>query len=218
MDMPTETAQIDSELQSAPPSKRRSIIDSAAAIFCQQGYAGASIDAVACCAGVSRQTIYNQLGDKEKLFKAVVAALTERSSADFFAVLDTFPIEPEDLEQELTGFAGRLLRKVMCDPNGKWLMKLIETEGARYPELFTTWREYGPGKKHPAVTARFAQLAHAGYLELDDPALAARQFMSLLTGELRNDTRFGQKPSEADLDAMARNTVKTFLRAFGKRA
>lgn len=201
----------------APRSKRRLILDAAAVVFSQEGYAGASIDAIAATAGVSRQTVYNQLGDKEKLFRAVVAEISERSSAGFFRLLDTFPVAPTDLEAELTIFSARLLRKAMCDPNGRWLRKLVESEGGRFPELFASWREYGPGKKYPAVAARLAQLAHAGFLDLDDPALAARQFMALLGADLKNDQQLGRTTSEAELDIMAANAVKTFLRAFGKR-
>ncbi|MGV8939850.1 MAG: TetR/AcrR family transcriptional regulator C-terminal domain-containing protein [Allorhizobium sp.] len=201
----------------APRSKRRLILDAAAVVFSQDGFAGASIDAIAATAGVSRQTVYNQLGDKDKLFRAVVAEISERSSAGFFRLLDTFPVAPADLEAELTAFSARLLRKALCDPNGRWLRKLVESEGARFPELFASWREYGPGKKHPAVAARLAQLAHAGFLELDDPALAARQFMALLGADLKNDQQLGRTTSEAELDVMAANAVKTFLRAFGKR-
>jgi len=201
----------------APHTKRQSILDAAAVVFSEDGFAGASIDAIASKAGVSRQTVYNQHGDKEKLFKAVVADITDRSSAGFFRILESFPVAPTDLEAELTVFSVSLLRKALCDPNGRWLRKLVETEGARYPELFASWREYGPGKKYPAVAARLAQLAHAGYLELDDPALAARQFMALLATDLRNDQQLGRSTPDAELQVMAANAVKTFLRAFGRR-
>jgi len=200
-----------------PHTKRQSILDAAAVVFSEDGFAGASIDAIASKAGVSRQTVYNQHGDKEKLFKAVVADITDRSSAGFFRILESFPVAPADLEAELTVFSVSLLRKALCDPNGRWLRKLVETEGARYPELFASWREYGPGKKYPAVAARLAQLAHAGYLELDDPALAARQFMALLATDLRNDQQLGRSTPDAELQVMAANAVKTFLRAFGRR-
>jgi AcrR family transcriptional regulator len=198
-------------------TKRDAILEAAAAIFCQQGFAGASIDAVASKAGVSRQTVYNQIGDKEKLFKAVVAEVTTRSSADFFRVLETFPDQPKDLEAELIGFSKRLLKKYSCDPNSRWLVRLVQNEASRYPELFSVWKEYGPGRKYPAIAARFAQLAHGGYMKLDDPGLASRQFMALLTAEIRQEIQMGVVPSDAEIDEMARNGVKTFLLAFGPR-
>jgi len=202
-----------------PPAqtKRQAILNAAADVFANDGFAGASIDAIAARAGVSRQTVYNQVGDKDNLFKIVVAEITDRSSAGFFRVLDTFPVAPQDLQQELTAFSGQLLRKAICDPNGRWLRKLVETEGTRFPELFETWREYGPGKKYPAIAARLAQLAHAGYLDLDDPALAARQYMALLASDLRLDQQIGRQTPESEIDRMASAATATFLRAFGKR-
>ncbi|MCD7060078.1 TetR/AcrR family transcriptional regulator [Pelagibacterium xiamenense] len=200
-----------------PRSKRAAILDAAAATFCKEGYAGASIDAIANTAGVSRQTIYNQIGDKEKLFKAVVAQLTEYSSARFFAILETFPTEPRNLEQELTAFAKRLLEMSCCDQHGKWLLRLANMEGQRHPDLFAAWRQYGPGRKYPAIAARFAQLAHAGYLEVDDPTLAARQFMALVSADIRFDMQFGTRPSQAEVEANAESAVRTFLRAFAPR-
>ena len=198
-------------------TKRDAILEAAAAIFCQEGFAGASIDAVAAKAGVSRQTVYNQIGDKEKLFKAVVAEITTRSSAAFFQLLETFPDQPKDLAEELTDFSFRLLKKYSCDQNSRWLQKLIENEAVRYPELFTVWMEYGHGRKHPAVAARFAQLAHAGYLTLEDPGLASRQYMALLMAEIRTDVQMGLIPSDAEIRRVSENAIKTFLLAFGKR-
>jgi AcrR family transcriptional regulator len=202
-----------------PPanSKRQAILNAAADVFAEDGFIGASIDAIAARAGVSRQTVYNQLGDKDNLFKVVVSDITDRSSAGFFRVLDTFPVAPEKLEEELTAFSANLLRKAICDPNGRWLRKLVETEGARFPELFETWREYGPGKKYPAIAARLAQLAHAGYLEIDDPALAARQYMALLAMDMRHDLQIGRQTPEAEIDRMAAAATRTFIRAYGKR-
>jgi AcrR family transcriptional regulator len=211
---------VKSDYETWPPaqSKRQAILNAAADVFAEQGFAGASIDAIAARAGVSRQTIYNQLGDKDNLFKVIVADITDRSSAGFFRVLDSFPVSPDNLEEELTHFSAQLLRKAICDPNGRWLRKLVETEGARFPELFETWKEYGPGKKYPAIAARLAQLAHAGYLDLDDPALAARQYMALLASDLRIDQQLGRVTPESEIDQMAANATRTFLRAFSRRS
>ncbi|WP_308936555.1 TetR/AcrR family transcriptional regulator [Rhizobium dioscoreae] len=216
--MKTSPAAVSSEIESPPAtSKRQAILNAAADVFAEDGFAAASIDAIAARAGVSRQTVYNQLGDKDNLFKVVVAEITEKSSADFFRVLDTFPVAPVDLEKELTEFSSLLLRKAVCDPNGRWLRKLLETEGSRFPELFETWKEYGPGKKYPAIAARLAQLALAGHLDIEDPALAARQYMALLATDLRINQQIGRPTAEEEIHRMAREATKTFLRAFGKR-
>ncbi|WP_214469765.1 TetR/AcrR family transcriptional regulator [Mesorhizobium sp. dw_380] len=198
-------------------AKRLSIVDAAAGVFCREGFAGANIDLIAAEAGVSRQTVYNHHGDKEKLFMAVVRDLTERCNAGIFATIATFPDQPGDLEADLIGFAVRLNQNCICNRDGKFLRKLIQTEGERYPELFAEWREHGPGRTWPAIAARFARLAYGGYLTIDDPDVAARQFLGLVNAELQTTFMLGGTPCEDEVVQSATNGVRTFLRAFGRR-
>jgi AcrR family transcriptional regulator len=198
-------------------AKRSSIIDAAGAVFCREGFAGANIDLIAAEAGVSRQTVYNHHGDKEKLFVAVVRDLTERCNAVVFDTIASFPDQPRDLEADLIAFALRMNRNCLCNREGKFLRKLIQAEGGRYPELFAVWREQGPGRTWPAVAARFARLAHAGHLSIDDPDIAARHFQALVKAELQTTFMLGGTPSEAEVMQSAKNGVRAFLRAYGKR-
>jgi AcrR family transcriptional regulator len=199
-------------------AKRVSILDAAANVFCREGFGGANIDMIAAEAGVSRQTVYNHHGDKANLFVAVVREITERANAGVFATLATFPDQPRDLEADLIDFAMRLNRNCICNRDGKFLRKLIQTEGERYPELFETWRTDGPGKTWAALAARFARLAHAGFLEMDDPDVAARQFLALVNADLQMSFMLGITPSEEELRIAATNAVRTFQRAYGKPA
>lgn len=199
-------------------AKRVSILEAATTVFCREGFAGANIDMIAAEAGVSRQTIYNHHGDKEKLFVAVIRALTERTNAGIFTTLATFPDHPDDLEAELVEFAVRLNSNCICNGDGKFLRKLIEAEGQRYPELFAVWREDGPGKVWTALAARFARLAYAGYLDIDDPDVAARQFLALINADLHVSMVLGDKIGKDRVASAAGNAVRTFLRAYGKPA
>ncbi|BCH16052.1 TetR/AcrR family transcriptional regulator [Mesorhizobium sp. L-2-11] len=206
---------------SIPPrgheAKRASIMEAAGEVFCRESFAGANIDMIAAEAGVSRQTIYNHHGDKEKLFVAIVRDLTERCNAGIFATISTFPDQPKDLEADLIGFAVRMTRNCICNRDGKFLRKLIQTEGERYPELFAEWREQGPGRTWPAIAARFARLAHAGFLDIEDPDVAARQFQALAHAELQTTFMLGGTPTDDQVLQSATHGVRTFLRAFAKR-
>src|SRR5690606_1239245 len=119
-------------------------------------------------------------------------------------------------ESELTAFAVRLNRNCICNREGKFLRKLIQTESDRYPELFAPWREEGPGKTLSALAARFARLAHAGHLDIDDPDVAARQFLALINADLHMSLMLGLTPTDSQVLLAATNAVRTFLRAFGK--
>ena len=50
------------------PAKRSAIVRAALEVFLREGYARASVDAIAATAGVSKRTIYDYYGDKEQLF------------------------------------------------------------------------------------------------------------------------------------------------------
>ncbi len=163
-------------------NKRCAIISAATAVFVRDGFIGASIDAIAEEAGVSRQTIYNQIGDKEKVFVEVVRGINEQGSARLVETLATFPDAPQDIGRELTDFAVRLTRNCLCDEGSRALRKLIENEGSRYPELFETWKDYGPGKNWPAISARFARLARDGDMELDEVLYILVFFWLMMTG------------------------------------
>jgi AcrR family transcriptional regulator len=197
-------------------AKRENIIDAAARVFCREGFGGANIDLIAAEAGVSRQTVYNHHGDKQNLFLAVVREITERCNAGVFATLATFPDRPTDLETELVGFAMRMNRNCICSRDGKFLRKLLQAEGERYPELFAEWRQDGPGKTWAALAARFARLAYAGHLDMDDPDTAAKQFLALANAELQMPMMLGELISEDELRRTATKAVRTFLKAYGR--
>ena len=198
-------------------AKRVSVVDAAASVFCREGYAGANIDLIAAEAGVSRQTVYNHHGDKEKLFVAVVRDLTERCNAGIFATIASFPDQPGDLEADLIAFAVRMNRNCICNRDGRFLRKLIQAEGERYPELFAEWREQGPGRTWSALAARFARLAFAGHLSIGDPDVAARQFLALVNAELQITFMLGGTPTEEEVLRSATNGVRTFLSAFARK-
>jgi TetR/AcrR family transcriptional repressor of mexJK operon len=50
--------------------KRAAILDAAMALFPARGYDGASVEAIAQAAGVSKLTVYSHFADKEALFGA----------------------------------------------------------------------------------------------------------------------------------------------------
>ncbi|RUW36324.1 MULTISPECIES: TetR/AcrR family transcriptional regulator [unclassified Mesorhizobium] len=198
-------------------AKRVSVVDAAASVFCREGYAGANIDLIAAEAGVSRQTVYNHHGDKENLFVAVVRDLTERCNAGIFATIASFPDQPTDVEADLIAFAVRMNRNCICNRDGRFLRKLIQAEGERYPELFAEWREQGPGRTWSALAARFARLAFAGHLSIGDPDVAARQFLALVNAELQITFMLGGTPTEEEVLRSATNGVRTFLSAFARK-
>ncbi|NNH61805.1 TetR/AcrR family transcriptional regulator [Rhizobium laguerreae] len=215
-DRMTPAVRMTGHTQRGQCAKRMSILDAAADVFCRQGFAGASIDEIAAVACVSRQTIYNHYREKETLFVAVVEDVMNRANAMLFSVLSTFPDRPDNLEDELTAFAVRLNKNCICNHDGKFLRKLVQTEGERYPHLFEGWRQQGPGKLTTALSALFARLAHKQALVIDDFDVAARQFVALGNADLQMMILLGATPTDEELEKAARNAVRTFLKAYGR--
>jgi AcrR family transcriptional regulator len=131
-------------------AKRQAILDAAKRAFVRDGVGGASIDAIAMDAGVSRQTVYNQIGDKDQLFVAVVEDVTARSSASLMRVLQSFPDKPDNLEQTLTDFAANLMGRCMCDIDGRALAALMEREAHRCPTCSAPGRNMAPARTGPS--------------------------------------------------------------------
>ncbi|MGA1804546.1 TetR/AcrR family transcriptional regulator [Rhizobium sp. HT1-10] len=205
-------------IPAAPPrglsTKRLSILTAATEVFCREGFSGACIDEIAVEASVSRQTIYNHYRDKEALFVAIVEDIMARTGAGLSAIVSTFPASPSDIDGELEAFAIRLVRNCLCNHDGRFLRKLLQSEGERYPHLFEAWRRKGSGLPVDAISGLFLRLKTTRLLDIEDVDLAARQFLALINADLQVTTLFGGIPTEEDIGSAARNAVKTFLRAY----
>ena len=67
-------------------AKRRQIIAGARALFLAQGFDGASMDAIARKAGVSKGTLYVYFESKEQLFEAIVEDERGAQAEQIFAL------------------------------------------------------------------------------------------------------------------------------------
>jgi AcrR family transcriptional regulator len=76
----------------APEVRRRQVLDAAVAVFSEEGFHGASMDAVAVRAGVSKPLVYAHGGSKDELF----AACLHRESDRLLRSVQSAAGEPED--------------------------------------------------------------------------------------------------------------------------
>lgn len=194
--------------------KRDLIIGAAAEAICRYGFSGACIDDIAERAQVSRQTVYNHYRDRNALFGAVIEEVMTRANAAVFELLGSFPETGEELEDKMVEFLVSLSRNCVLNKDGRFLRKLVQTEGDRHPELFETWRKHGPLKLVSALGACLAKLSAKGVLEIDDFDVAARQLLALGHADIQMQVLLGEMPSDAQLESAARNATRTFLRAY----
>ena len=70
-------------MRTGSPVKRAAITRAALEVFLREGYARASVDAIAASAGVSKRTIYDYYGDKERLFLSTLRDTRDGHVASF---------------------------------------------------------------------------------------------------------------------------------------
>jgi AcrR family transcriptional regulator len=109
--------------------KRMAILAAAREIFLSQGYSAAAVDAIAARAFVSKQTLYNHFGSKERLFSEMVDEFIAR-------------VLPAALEAENSASTSRSLNIVaetladlVMRPDTVSLYRLALIEAERHPEL-----------------------------------------------------------------------------------
>jgi TetR/AcrR family transcriptional regulator, mexJK operon transcriptional repressor len=168
------------------PLKRRAILDAAARVFCEQGYARTSVDAIAAAAGVGKQTIYGHFGDKQRLFLAAV----QDARAGFPDAPADLVVDTGDPRADLAA-AGERILAVLLSPTVSALHRLTIAELPHHPELQRVWREGAEPSLDNGIAAYLRRCQQAGTLTVPDPTLAARQFSYLLSTEARVATAYG---------------------------
>lgn len=96
----------------APEQRRPEILDAAFAVFLRHGYFGASMDAIAREAGVSKPVVYGCFATKDDLFVALLAREEQRVLDEIAAALPQRPdLDPRRaLADGLGGFLGAVAR------------------------------------------------------------------------------------------------------------
>ncbi len=190
-------------------AKREAMIAAAARSFFDIGYEATSIEQIAADAGVSKVTVYNHFGDKRSLFGAAVEHECERMRGLF-----EFDSEPTgSLAQRLT-VIGAGMSAFLARPEMVRFDRRVAAEAERDPEIGRAFLNAGPYRMRGAFTALLESLVAAGELEIDDCAIAAEQFVSMVKGMGDLERRFGMERNEEVDRARLENAVEVFLRAY----
>jgi len=213
--IPAGAGRSDDESRSA--RKRRAIMEAATTLFLRNGYQGTSMDEIAAVAGVSKQTVYKNFADKERLFSDIILGVTE-SVNEFVHVMTLMLEDTDDLEKDLGELARRYITSVM-QPQVLQLRRLLVGEAGRFPELARTYYERAPQRVLAALAPRLQRLAERGLLRLDDPLLAASHFAFLILGIPLDKAMFGANDDSftaEELEHFADAGVRVFLAAYGQ--
>jgi len=189
--------------------KRLAILDAARRLFVQDGYELTSVDAIAARAGVSKRTVYDHFGDKERIHSAVLEQVTETLTASVRAALEDELTGDCDVRAGLLAFVRRVAAEAL--PSSDYVdFRLLTTSSSPRRRNF---RSTSGGPKEMFIR-RIEDFVAAGALRTDHPRRAAEHFIAL-TFHLALDTL---EPTESGawdaVDEVLVDGVDAFLRAY----
>ena len=198
----------------------RALLDAAAALFVEKGYAGTSLSDVLRLAGGSRTTLYTHFGDKDGLFRAMMeehcARVLDGMAPDALALDAPAGSDPEqagDPEERLVRIALHIMH-ALTQPQTTAILRTLISEGARIPDLVETFFRVGPERTRERMAGCLRELAEAGRIRVADAEVAAQAFCGMVTGNLLMERlilpdRLVDMPA---VEAYVRACVRLFLR------
>lgn len=200
--MPRVAGQIDL-------AKTEAILDAAAEVFGERGLS-APIEEIARRAGVSKQTVYNHYGAKTELMRALV----ERRVAEITAPL-LIPGAEEHPEETLAAF-GRAMMEAVLKPRGTSMLRMTVQGAIELPDLAKAFYEAGPVTSRRRLATFLEKETAAGRMAVDDPALAAEFFASMVIGvhQIAGLLGTGRALSAGEIDRVAGEAAARFMRAY----
>jgi AcrR family transcriptional regulator len=167
------------EQPSAPAGRKMDVVIRAAwQLFLDQGFSATSMDAVAKAAGVSKATLYAYFPSKEALFASLIVAECESLQRDL-----PLPKLSAGLSEALRDFARQYLHTFIHRKDVAFV-RIIANESGRFPALARLFYESGPEATIRRLSQFLEEARAAKLLEFDDSMEAAKQFLSLVRGEL----------------------------------
>jgi AcrR family transcriptional regulator len=144
------------------PARRQAILAAALEEFTAQGFSAARLDDVAQRAGVAKGTIYLYFRDKEMLFEELIrAVLSPVVGAVELALRDEGPVRP------IAEAAIEIFIREVYGTRRKDVIRLVLSEGARFPELAEFYYREVLAHIFQAIRALLARAAAQGELRDD---------------------------------------------------
>ncbi|WP_435222127.1 TetR/AcrR family transcriptional regulator [Streptomyces sp. Tue6028] len=160
--------------QRVAEQKRAAILRAATRLFLDSGYDRTSLAKIAEAAEVSKATLFKQFPTKAALFDAIVTASWQAGDADEEAPA------PGDLRAGLT-LIGRRYVALLTRPDMADLFRIVIAELPRFPELAESQFNRGKMPYFDSVRRYLETERGAGTVAMDDPELAATQFLGMIS-------------------------------------
>ncbi len=193
--------------------KVEQILAAARDLFLEQGFDVVTMDMVTRVSGVSKATLYVHFANKEALFEAVLTDEAKR-------VTDTIwlsDVEVDDVPMALNRVARNFI-DIFTTSRCVLLWRAAIGAVPRFPEIGRVVFEAGPVVVTERL-ARFFTLAHEkGLLDVPNPTLAARQFLSIIRGDIDVRGMLSlELPAKAEIEEQIEEGITLFLARYERR-
>jgi AcrR family transcriptional regulator len=192
--------------------KYAQVVEGARAVFMADGFEGASVDAIARAAGVSKATLYSYFPDKRLLFLEVATSECA-AQIDGTALI----LSPELRPRAALTAAGQRMVRFLTTRFGLAMFRMCVAEAERFPELGREFFRTGPAVYRARMADYLSGAVARGELVIDDVALAGDQFVELCHATLFVEMVFGMREAvtDAEVDRVVDGAVETFLARYG---
>ena len=195
-------------------AKWRQIVEGARKVFLEHGFDAASMGDIAKAAGVSKGTLYVYFKDKDELFGAIIGRECTFQAEGVF----DFDHADHDVETVLLKH-GKAFAAKICDPGRLSSLRAVVAIADRMPELGRKVYEAGPAIGVERLSGYLHAMNAAGVLTVDDPELAAAQFIETCHASMFKPVlfNFAPPPSPERIAYVVGVAVRTFLAAYRAR-
>ncbi|WP_329136088.1 TetR/AcrR family transcriptional regulator [Streptomyces sp. NBC_01476] len=205
-------------LSEGSAAKRRAVIEAARDLFVSHGVDRVSMDAVAAKAQVSKATVYSYFGDKQRLFRAIIADATE--SLDAFARKVIGAHLGDDAGIATTAHLEEALTSTAID-FGVGLVGSVEYAAVWALVAQRRWQDptadddVETATVENAIAERIEHFTELGLLDAEDPRRATDHFFALTVL-----LAFNEQPNPLAVDQERLRTTmidgaRAFVRAYG---
>lgn len=184
------------------------VLEAACEVFLTDGFERTNMDDIAARAGVSKATVYSYFPDKRLLFMEAAKTEINRRALDAESGIPADAPVPMVLE-----FSARILVGFFLSEFGKNMFRICVSNSETFPELGKMLYETGPKMAVTRLSEYFAEATTRGDLAVEDPDLAAAQFVELCKADIFVRTMLGAAPDVTDeeVSRVVKGAVEMFL-------
>jgi TetR/AcrR family transcriptional regulator of autoinduction and epiphytic fitness len=190
---------------------REAIVDAAAQLFLERGFASVSMDDLAEAAGVARRTLYNQFASKEELFRETLLRVSDQ-----FEGLLPPGIETQGDVEDVLRLVSRAIVELHKRPGYLGFFRMVVADSRQFPWI----GEAFAAVMDPQMERFERYLAHLtamGILDCRNPTLAAHQFAGMLNEFVLWPWMMGRDSLPVPAEDVVEEAVRMFLQYYRLR-